>query len=122
MKSNKRIKQFGGDNRVFLTDDILSNIAEGDTDRLSDEAREALDILKEGFQTLSPLERQVIGALISESEITYAQIAETVSSTEGAVTLAVHRAKKKLQKFAKENADGSIYIESMLKGLANDEE
>lgn len=121
MKSTEREDQFGGNSRAFLPDYIFNNIPETDKDRLSDDAREALDIIKEGFETLSPLEQQVMGVLVSESDVSYEKIAEIVGSTVNGVDTAIRRAKKKLLDFARENAGSSPYIEGMLRGLEDEE-
>lgn len=119
----KRIKQFGGDKRVFLEDAELSNLSTEQVQRINDDEAEALEIIKEGFSTLTEQEMQAI-ALKCEIDpqspdgrtYTDEKSAEIMGVTYETFTQAVLRAKKKLRKYAKENAGSSIYIESMLKG------
>jgi DNA-directed RNA polymerase specialized sigma24 family protein len=121
----KRIKQFGGDNRVFLEDHEINNIADKSMERLGDDAMEAVDIIKDGFGTLSDIQRRVISMLCTikddtDEYYTIKDIAESLGMQIGTVRTHYKRAKNKLKKLVLQNADASIYIESMLGRMKND--
>jgi len=118
----KRTRQFGGEHRVHLPDDILENIADVSRDRLNDDELEAVDIIKEGFDLLSEAEREVMVLLLSANNMTYKRIGKILNSTENNVKQLVHKAKKKLLEYVNQNADGSIYIEGMLKRMEDDKD
>lgn len=116
----KRIREFGGKKRVHVTDDILNNIADTTFERLSDDEQEAVELIKEGFKELTQIQREIFG-LISEGK-TLEQIAKTLGMQIGTTRTHYMRAKNKLRKYVLQHAEGSIYIESMLRGTVNEKE
>ncbi len=117
----KTVKQFGGDLRVFMSEDFLNNIPESTKERMNDDELEAIEIIKEGFAQLTQVQRTIMG-MIAHEEITLEKIAKRLGMQIGTVTTHYKRAKNKLRKYVLNHADGSIYIESMLRETEDDKE
>ena len=110
----KTIKQFGGDLRVFMSEEFLNNIPESTKDRMNDDELEALEIIKEGFALLSESQRTIM-SMYSSTDTTVREIAKTLGIPVGTVLADFTRARNKLREYCIQNADRSIYIESMFR-------
>lgn len=116
----KTIKQFGGDLRVFMSEEFLNNIPESTKDRMNDDELEALEIIQEGFAQLTQIQRTIM-SMLSTEDMTLDKIAKALGMPSGTVRSHFNRAKNKLKKYVTQNADRSIYIESMLRENVNEE-
>lgn len=116
----KREKQFGGGLREFLTDEEMANIAELQNGHLDDTALEVVDLLREGFLTLSDTQRQVILTLV-DFDCTERKAAKILGLQYGTFIEHLKRARKKLKKYVLQNLKGSIYSAGLLKEMNESE-
>lgn len=115
----KTIKQFGGDLRVFMSEEFLNNIPESARQRLNDDELEALEIIQEAFGLLTDVQRSIM-SMYSSTETTVRDIAKALGVPLGTVLSEFTRAKNKIREYCIQNADRSIYIESMLRESQDD--
>lgn len=115
----KTIKQFGGDLRVFMSEDFMNNIPESTRERMNDDELEALEIIQEGFAQLTQIQRTIMG-MVATQYMTLDRIGKSLGMPSGTVRIHYNRAKNKLKKYVTQNADRSIYIESMLRESQDD--
>lgn len=81
---------------------IAANAAEAPS-RTTDSRDDSDSVLQSLLAKLSPADRGVL--MMTLDELTYAEMAEVVGSSEGALRVRVHRIKRQLAEFAKEISD-----------------
>lgn len=104
----KHERQFGGKYRKFLSDEAMANIAELDKDELNDRAKEVVELLREGFNILSDMQRKVILTLV-DNDCTERKAADILGLHYLSFRAHLRRAQNKLKKYVSQNLEGSIY-------------
>jgi DNA-directed RNA polymerase specialized sigma24 family protein len=103
-----------------MSEDFLNNIPESAKNRLNDDELEALEIIQEAFALLNDNQRAVM-SMYSSADTTIRDIAKKLGLPLGTVLADFDRAKNKIREYCIQNADRSIYIESMLREITDDE-
>lgn len=112
--TDKRTRQFGGAFRAFLPDDMLEQMAEINNDRLTEEQREVIEVIRDGFSKLSEMQKRVI-LLMVDQDLSERKVAKMLGIGYPTVLNHLNRARKKLKDHVMQNASGSIYIAGILK-------
>ena len=110
----KRTRQFGGDFRAFLPEDMLENMPEVNNDRLSEDQQEVIEVMREGFNSLSDMQKRVIMLMVDQN-MSERKVAKTLGIGYPTVLNHLNRARKKLKEHVMQNLPGSIYSAGLLK-------
>lgn len=116
----KMIRQFGGQFRAFLPEGMLEQLPEVEAERITDEQRELVEVLREGFNTLSAMQKRVV-LLMVDQNMSERKVAKTLGIGYPTVLNHLARARKKLKKYVMQNAKVSISSEGLLQEKNNDE-
>jgi len=98
------IWSFGGKSRIFLTPEELENLPEISNARLSEEDQEIITLLREGFNTLSDMQKRVL-LLMVDQKMSIRRVADTLGLHFITVANHLKRARKKLREYVIQNAD-----------------
>lgn len=109
----KREKQFGGKHRVFLPEEMLEQIPEVDKSKLAEDQKELTDLMREGFNSLSDMQKRVIMLMVDQN-MSERKVAKTLGIAYPTVLNHLNRARKKIKQYVMQNTHGSIYIAGLL--------
>lgn len=104
----KRTRQFGGKKRVFLSDEMLNQIPEQNRDRLSEDQREVIDLMREGFNTLSDMQKRVVMLMVDQN-MSERKAAKVLGIEYPTLLNHLNRARKKLKEYVMQNLNAGIY-------------
>lgn len=104
----KRTRQFGGKYRSFLPDSMLEKIPESDNSRLTEDQRDVIQVMREGFNTLSDMQKRVIMLMVDQN-MSERKVAAALGIEYPTVLNHLNRARKKLKKYVMQNLESSIY-------------
>lgn len=120
-------QQFGGKLRVFPQlheseslsgdgnwNDFLSNVPEKDNSRLTEDQIELITIMREGFNTLSDMQKRVVMLMVDQN-MSERRAAKTLGLHYSTVLNHLKRARKKLKQYVMQNADPSIICTVVVK-------
>ena len=121
-----RTKQFGGKNRVILPENeegefeqLLENMPEKDNKRVSDAQQEVVDLLREGFVTLSEMQKRVVMMMVDQN-FTERKAAEVLGIAYPTLLNHLRRARKKLQQYVMQHREAGLVSREVLNEGAND--
>ena len=120
-------QQFGGKLRVFPQkheseslsgdgnwNDFLSNVPEKDNSRLTEDQLELIALMRQGFNTLSDMQKRVIMLMVDQN-MSERKAAKTLGLHYSTVLNHLKRARKKLKQYVMQHADPSIIGTAVVK-------
>lgn len=123
-----RTKQFGGKHRVILSDNeegdfeqLFENLPEKDNRRVSDEQQEVVDLLREGFVTLSDMQKRVVMLMVDQN-LTERKAAEVLGIAYPTLLNHLRRARKKLQMYVMQNREAGVVSREPLNDEGDNDE
>ena len=105
-------QEFGGKLRIFLTPEEMNEIAEINKNRLTEDQLDVIQIIREGFHTLSEMQQRVIMLMVDQN-MSERKVAITLGLHYGTVLRHLDRARKKLKLHVMQNLDSSIISETL---------